>query len=97
MIQDCLFEEVEVVMKGRRRKVPIFQAILFNLRTQALRGDPRAIKQVLAIAEEHVPHERTLADLMAGRRPFEWTAEDEKRFSKAKLLEGIPVVGGPKQ
>src|SRR5882757_966398 len=64
MIQDCLFEEVEVVMSGRRRKVSIFQAIMINLRTQALRGDPRAIKQVLALAEEHVPHERTLVDLM---------------------------------
>jgi hypothetical protein len=70
---------------------------MINLRTQALRGDPRAIKQVLALAEEHVPHERTLVDLMAGRRPFEWTKEDEKEFSKAKLLEGVPVIGGPKK
>ena len=34
----------------------------------------------------------TIADLMGGRKPFEWTEEDEAKYSKAKLLEGVPVA-----
>lgn len=95
MFKDCLFEEIEVVKNGKRRKVPALQAVFINLRTQALKGEPRAIRLILEIADEHVPHNLSITDLMAGRKPLEWTAEDEKRYSKASLLEGVPYVGGP--
>lgn len=89
VMQDSLLEGITCMVDGRRQQKLRIQAVMDVQTAKALRGDTAAAKFVVALAEKHLPTHETIADLVNGRRLFTWTPEEEQRFTKAKILEGI--------
>lgn len=89
MLRDCLLQEVEGFVNGKRRKMSRLEAIISRQISDALQGDLQATKFLLALAAKYVPHHLSLAELMEGRPVFEFTKEEEARFTKEKLLDGV--------
>jgi hypothetical protein len=89
LTQECLLGKIDIKVGGRRRKISLIEAILVRQTQLALQGDQRSGMFVVKLAEKYLSLKPTLSDLMGDRPIFEWSEEDVKRFTDAKLLEGI--------
>src|SRR6266404_9229104 len=89
VLRDCLLEEVEAVVNGKRKKMLRLETIVAKQFAQAMSGNPHSAKFLIALAEKHLPANLSIQELMADRPVFDWTPEDEEQISKASLLAGV--------
>src|SRR4051794_34113838 len=89
IIRDGFFQEVTVTSNGKPTKMPALEAVILRQLGMALTGDVRSAKFVTDIAFNRIDMKRSLAELVGERDLFHYTAEDEKRFTRAKILDGI--------
>jgi hypothetical protein len=92
VLRDCLLEEVEAVVNGKRRKMLRLEAVVAKQFTQAMNGNPQSAKFLIGLAENHLPANLSIEEMMADQPVFGWNPEDEELLSKAKLLEGVKVT-----
>src|ERR671912_732372 len=57
IVTAVLESEIELTENGRKRKVPLLEAILLRQAQDALRGQPRAIDSLLDRYERHADYE----------------------------------------
>lgn len=57
ILQSVLDSEIELTENGQKRKVPLIEAILFRQVQDALRGQPRAIENLIDRYERHAGQE----------------------------------------
>lgn len=88
-LRDTLLQEVTIQINGKPRKMLRLEAIVAKQYVLAMEGNVQSAKFLVGLAERHVPTHQTLEDLMDGRPVFEFTEAEAKRFTRAKLLEGI--------
>jgi hypothetical protein len=88
MIADELLQEITMQVNGRKKKVLLIQAVVRAMASAALKGNSGAFKQLLSMADKHLPTQHSIADLMGGRAVFELTPEDMKELTEARLLDG---------
>src|SRR3954471_10158444 len=62
IIAAVMESEIELSENGRKRKVPIVEAIFWRLAQDAMRGQPRAVESLLARYERYVTCEPELRD-----------------------------------
>jgi hypothetical protein len=62
VMKAVLESEIELTENGRKRKVPLIEAIILRQAQDALRGQPRAIDSLLDRYERHAGHEPGLSD-----------------------------------
>ena len=89
VLRDCLLEMVEGSINGKPRKMLGLEAIVAKQKSMALQGNIQAAKFLLSLAERHIPTHLSIEELMNGRPVFEWTPEEEARFTKAALSKHI--------
>jgi hypothetical protein len=51
VLQRLLRERIPVTIRGRRRKIPKFEAIIMQLLNKAMSGDPQSIKAVIGLGQ----------------------------------------------
>lgn len=51
-------------------------------------------KLLFSLIDKQVPLNRSLAEMMKDTPVFAWTAEDDARIEKSKLLEGVTYNDG---
>jgi hypothetical protein len=89
MLRDLALKEVPGQINGKQSKLTFMEAIFVKQLSEALKGNVAAAKFVVSLIEKHVPLNLSLAELMKDRPVFAWTAEDDARVEKTKLLEGV--------
>ena len=89
--EEQFFKPVTVTRNGKKTKMPVIALIIAQLLKKAAEGDLGATKAALDYFAKLIPSKGSgsLAELMAGQSPFDLTAEDMTRISKAKLLKGV--------
>jgi hypothetical protein len=89
MLRDQVLKEVPGQINGKKSKLTSLEVIFVRQLSEAMKGNTAATKLVFSLIEKHVPLNRTLAELMKDTPVFAWTAEDDARVEKTKLLEGV--------
>lgn len=88
ILREKLLREIEVTVNGKPRKMLMLEAVIAKQEMSALQGNVQSAKLLLALGEKHIPGNLSIQELMEGRSVFEWTPEQEARFTEAMILEG---------
>jgi hypothetical protein len=64
-LEEVLLDEIEMTENGRKRTVSLLEALIKRAAQEGLRGDLRAIKDLLDRFERHVGSEPEIADELA--------------------------------
>lgn len=81
-LEHHLHRKVQVREGSKMRTMTMFEAMIMSIIAAASRGNLKAIDRILSI----VDGPKSIADLMNGRKIFEWTPEQEEQFSAANIL-----------
>jgi hypothetical protein len=65
ILEEVLLDEIEMTENGRKRTVPLVVALIKRAAQEGLRGDMRAIKDLLDRFERHVGSEPEIPDELA--------------------------------
>ena len=89
ILRDALLKETPVQINGHKEKMLRLEAIIAKQVAQAMGGDQASAKLLITLAQKFVPTHLTIAELMEGRKVFEFTEED--RRADEHILDGVPV------
>jgi hypothetical protein len=91
LVGEQFLKPVTVTTNGKKIKMPLIAVIVAQLLKKAAEGDLGATKTALDYFNKFVSSKdsSSVADLMAGRSPFDMSAEDMADISKTNLLKGV--------
>jgi len=91
LVENQFLKPVTVTANGRKTKMTMIEVIIARLLKKAAEGDLVAMKAALDYFAKFFPSKdaSSIADLMAGRSPFDMSAEDLADISKINLLKGV--------
>jgi hypothetical protein len=91
LAEEQFLKPITVTKNGKKTKMPMIAIVISQLLKKAAEGDLAATKAALDYFTKFISSKDSgsIADLMAGRSPFDMSAEDMADISKINLLKGI--------